>query len=59
MHGYSYQMTSGDDRIWVHKDGIWVGWLDRETGKIISPVTEAQCSEMLHAALKRKPPKTT
>ena len=56
MKGHSYQMTTGDDRIWVHQDGVFVGWLDRKTGNIRPPISVKGTNAMLDAALKR--PKT-
>ena len=53
MSNCSYTFTG--DRIWVHKGGEFIGWLDNATGKIVHPVSEAKAAEMLQDALKRKP----
>ncbi len=53
---YSYQMTSGNPRIWVIDGATLIGWLDPQTKEIVRFATKAETDVMLADALKRKPP---
>lgn len=53
--GVVYSTSTGDDRVWVSKNGVTVGWYRGDEFTAI--VTDDEAGRMLREALKRKPPK--
>lgn len=54
---YSYQMSTGDPRIWVFDGCECIGTLDPETRQLRRFISQEQSDEMLAAALEKKPQK--
>lgn len=50
----TFTAITGDPRVYIHRNGEYLGWVDPRTGRLIPPVSIAETNAMLAAALKKK-----